>query len=114
MEVFLADTGDLTAAPVRVTKRHFVIGRGDDCDLTLPCRLVSRHHAEIRRRGDGVYVRDLDSRNGTLLNGERIVVEVPLQYGDVVAFATESYVVRMAASDGRRRAQTDSGCQAVP
>ncbi len=107
MEVFLADTGDVNAAPIRVTKRCFVVGRGDDCDLTLPSRLVSRHHAEIRQRGDDVYVRDLGSRNGTTINGAPVEVERPVQYGDVVAFATEAYVVRMAASDGRLRARRD-------
>ncbi len=56
--------------------RKIVIGRGSDCDLSLPERLeftyVSRHHCVITVAGSDVRVRDLGSRNGTFLNGMQI------------------------------------------
>lgn len=48
------------------------IGRGTDCDIILVDPLCSRVHAELVREKDGWWVRDRSSRNGTLLNGQRI------------------------------------------
>lgn len=64
-----ADTRlDLPEAPCSV-----VLGRGDDCDLTLPDEDASRAHAEIVRRGTEVRVRDLESKNGVMLNDESVL-----------------------------------------
>lgn len=64
-----------------------VVGRATECDLVLPDILLSRRHAEIERRPDGWWARDLGSLNGTRLNGTRIEGERPLQPGDVLALA---------------------------
>jgi hypothetical protein len=48
------------------------IGRGEECDIPLPFRQVSRRHAEIERRRDGYALRDLRSKNGTYVNGEEV------------------------------------------
>ena len=56
-------------APVRAMR----IGRSPDNDVVLTDLGVSRHHAELRNLGGGRYeIRDLDSHNGTYVNGERI------------------------------------------
>jgi hypothetical protein len=57
------------------------IGRAPSCDIVLDDRNVSRRHAEIRRRGPVVVLVDLDSTNGTIVNGRR-VREHPLADGD--------------------------------
>jgi len=65
-----------------VTETSILIGRATDCDLQLPNdERVSRHHAEVYGDGPTWRVRDLDSTNGTILNGESIV-EATLQSGD--------------------------------
>jgi transcriptional regulator with AAA-type ATPase domain len=46
-----------------------LIGRDPDCQIPLPDSSVSRHHAEVLCKADGVTVRDLDSRNGLRVNG---------------------------------------------
>ncbi len=51
---------------------EFLIGRSAECQLALDDPLVSRKHASIRVRKDGVTVEDLGSRNGVLVNGARI------------------------------------------
>jgi hypothetical protein len=48
------------------------IGRGIDCDLRLDHPSVSRGHAEIQGDGDRWRLRDLDSKNGTFVDGARI------------------------------------------
>ncbi|MCS7281906.1 MAG: FHA domain-containing protein [Anaerolineae bacterium] len=72
-----------------------LIGRGADCDIVLPERQISRHHAQIERTPDGRYLlRDLGSKNGTFVNGEE-VRETPreLRDGDEIQFA---FCVRMS------------------
>ena len=65
-----------------VEKRNFVIGRGKDCDYRIQNPLVSRHHCVLETRKGQLFVRDLESRNGTAVNGEMIVGPYPLKDGD--------------------------------
>jgi len=49
-----------------------VLGRSPDCDIRLHDILASREHCGIERDGDGWVLTDLNSRNGTTINGKRI------------------------------------------
>ncbi len=58
----------------RITVRHdIVIGRGSDCNLRLSAPQVSRRHCFLRVGRDSVSVTDLDSSNGTFVDGKQIV-----------------------------------------
>jgi DNA-binding winged helix-turn-helix (wHTH) protein len=61
-----------------------LVGRGPECVLTIPSGLVSREHARIAVNGERVTLRDLGSKNGTLVGGRRVEGEVPLADGDEV------------------------------
>ena len=55
------------------TKSKVVIGRADNCDVILNSGSVSREHAEINKQTDGTYsIKDLNSTNGTFVNGSKI------------------------------------------
>ena len=55
------------------TKSKVVIGRADDCDIVLNSGSVSRQHAEIQKLSDRTYsIKDLNSTNGTFVNGRKI------------------------------------------
>ena len=54
---------------------------------------VSRYHAEIERRGGDYYLIDLQSSNGTTVNGTRVSGEVLLAPGDVIVFGGSSECV---------------------
>lgn len=59
-------------------------GRGQQWDLVLQDRSVSRPHAQIVREADGFVLTDMQSANGTLVNGEEIVEPHRLSNGDVI------------------------------
>ncbi len=60
------------------------IGRSPSCEIQLEDDKVSRKHAHVFVRDGQVWVRDLGSRNGTLVNGERLLGEARLVPGDRV------------------------------
>ena len=80
------------AEGIRVT-----IGRGPSCDCLLPEDSVSRRHAELWRESGRWYVRDLGSRNGTRLNGMRVLEAVELRPGDRLALGDATYRVSARA-----------------
>ena len=69
-------------------KDRLTIGRGPDCDIILPDRVVSRRHACIERRNGDYFILDDHSKNGTFVNGEP-VTEAPRQLidGDEIQIA---------------------------
>ncbi len=64
-----------------------VIGRGTECDLVLPERQVSRQHVKIKLVDEQYYVEDLDSKNGTWVNGQVLKGERLLKDGDEIQLA---------------------------
>jgi PAS domain S-box-containing protein len=59
-----------------------VLGRDPTCDIVLALQTISRQHARLWREPDGVYLEDLQSLNGTLVNGKRIEGRRRLRDGD--------------------------------
>src|SRR5262249_26446957 len=76
---------------------EFVVGRSPDCQLSLDDPLVSRRHAILRVRKDGVTVQDLGSRNGVLVNGSKIAGERELAGGDKVSIGSQEMVLTISA-----------------
>ena len=67
-----------------LAKGRVTIGRSRESDIFLPDQWLSRHHAAIEERGEGYWVSDLKSKNGTLLNGEPVREWRRLRPGDVI------------------------------
>ncbi len=61
--------------------KPLIIGRDETCDLPLQDKGASRQHAEIFKIGDMCFIRDLESKNGTFVNDNRITEEM-LRDGD--------------------------------
>ncbi len=71
-------------------------GRLGTLEIVLDDSSVSRRHAEVRRGDDGWHVRDLDSTNGTYVNGVRIGSgDQPLKPRDIVQFGKVAVIVEM-------------------
>lgn len=84
--------------------QRLVVGRETTCDLPILDVGVSRRHAEVCATPKGIEVRDLASRNGTYINGKRIVDALAMP-GDVVTFGGVELVV--TAVEDTVRAATD-------
>ena len=61
-----------------------VIGRASDCQLALSDPGVSRRHASITARGGVLTIVDLDSKNGTYVEGERVAAAQTLEPNQVI------------------------------
>jgi adenylate cyclase len=70
------------------------VGRADENDVVLSGDHVSRKHARFHVTGNALVFEDLGSRNGTRLNGDKVVGTSPMKPGDVVAVGENSLVVR--------------------
>ena len=66
-----------------VASDNTIIGRRHDCDLCIPLTVVSKRHCQLNLNKEAVKIRDLDSRNGTFLNGKRID-ETTVKAGDYI------------------------------
>ena len=73
---------------VQVRQGVMVIGRASVADLRLQHPSISRRHAQLTRRGDKFYVKDLASQNGTFVNKARVDAEVEIGTGDTVALGS--------------------------
>lgn len=83
---FLVRTGTLKGTRLLVKTPIVNIGRADYNDLVLPDESVSTSHAKLQRR-EGVWVLvDLESTNGTFVDGERIKADTPIAPGTMVRF----------------------------
>jgi hypothetical protein len=68
------------------------VGRDENNDLVVADPEVSRHHARLERDGSGWLVVDLESTNGTWVNGERILKST-IAEGDVLAFGRVQFTI---------------------
>ena len=77
-------------------KRRAVIGRSKDADIQVSDPNVSRRHAEVRQEGAAYWVVDLDSTNGTEINGRRLK-RAKLRPGDTITVGSTELVFRREA-----------------
>jgi DNA-binding winged helix-turn-helix (wHTH) protein len=68
-------------------KDEVVVGRDEECDLTLANRQVSRQHIRVFKEADMYYVQDLESKNGTWVNGLQLKGKRELRDGDEIHVA---------------------------
>jgi adenylate cyclase len=84
--------------PIPLLKKVLMVGRRESCDIVLRFSNVSAHHAELKLVGGYWHVKDLQSRNGVKVNGQR-VVEKRLDPGDQLAIAKHVYDVQYSPAD---------------
>jgi len=87
-------------------KQDMVLGRQAECDLQLTEGHASRKHAKFSFAEDAVWLEDLNSANGTFVNGAKITGKVKLASGDRLRFDVEEFDFRVpsaapAVDDGK-------------
>jgi hypothetical protein len=92
---FLAELVLPDGRRVTVGSEALVIGRLPECEVVLPDSNVSRRHAELRRKGDGVFVTDLGSTNGTRVKGTPVREQL-LASGDEISVGSTKLVFEMS------------------
>jgi S1-C subfamily serine protease len=93
-------TGAWSGKEIRLRDGEVRIGREPNLDVVIPAedqRFVSRVHAVIAREGDSYVVRDLESTNGTFVNGARVQSAV-LSEGDEIQFGRQGPTARFATA----------------
>ncbi len=70
-----------------IIKDQIVIGRDEDCLITIEDRQVSRHHARVFLNNGVCFVEDLGSKNGTFFAGEVVAEPTRLSDGDIIQVA---------------------------
>ncbi len=73
---------------------QLTIGRSSESGLVIRDDYTSTHHARLLRWPDGWVVQDLDSTNGTFLDGNRIIVPTVIPLGATVRIGTTSFELR--------------------
>lgn len=73
------------------------VGRADENDIVLSGDLVSRRHARFHVKGASLVVEDLGSRNGSQLNGKKLVGSLPLKASDTLSVGENQLQVRQPA-----------------
>jgi pSer/pThr/pTyr-binding forkhead associated (FHA) protein len=105
-------SGELKGRKFEFSDDSVSIGRSGECDLTLDSDLVSYEHCRFTTKADGLYLTDLGSSNGTLLNGNPHTSGF-VSNGDTIMFGDGGLQARVSfmESVGRKqkRAKTPSG-----
>ena len=81
-----------TAREKLLDETHYVLGRGSDCGILLADSNVSRHHAELRFNGSAWVITDLDSANGTFVNGSPVST-LELKHMDTIQLGSVVLVI---------------------
>jgi len=96
--ILLVQEGDSPRPQWELRQDTMIIGRGDDCDIIINDRQVSRHHARLVRQNDRYSLADLDSKNGTFINGEPLSAEPQaLHDSDQIGIALSARLVFVGA-----------------
>jgi len=106
------ESGQHEGAKASLVEGTNFIGRSSKCALVLnKTEGVSRQHAQIKYRLGTYSIMDLDSRHGTLVNGEEVVGRYPLNDGDRIEICGEAIVFR--GPSGRAVTRTSAHERAI-
>ncbi len=74
----------------------YTVGRDPDCDIAIVDQSISRRHAKMYVEQDSIRVVDLESKNGTYVNGKRLAESAAVRSGDLLCFGSVLSSIRGA------------------
>jgi pSer/pThr/pTyr-binding forkhead associated (FHA) protein len=87
------------AEDIRIESFPFVIGRHPECSHHAPDPMVSRYHCSFFLQGEQVWVQDMNSRNGTYVNGRLALLPHVLHDGDELRLSGLAFRVALRPGD---------------
>ena len=96
--ILIAIRGPLTDRTFYLDEPLISMGRKSSNDIVVDDPLVSRHHCEIRSEGDEHTIEDLNSSNGTYVNGERVRVG-RLKEDSLIEIGASRFLFRLRNSE---------------
>jgi pSer/pThr/pTyr-binding forkhead associated (FHA) protein len=93
MAELIIQSGKLQGRRVILPDREVSVGRDEDCLMRIASSLVSRKHCTLRATPEGIWVRDLESQNGTYVNDVAITEPFLLKAGDVLRIGASLFQV---------------------
>jgi len=102
MWTLVSQNDSLEIPPTTVITPPFRIGRREGFDLCLPCRNASGLHAEILEKDGVLWIYDLNSTNGTFVNGRRIHARTQIEQGDTLLFGNCTFEVATCGTGSGR------------
>ena len=115
--------GPRSGEEVVISVPKFIIGRDRDCHLRCNSDVVSRHHCALIVESNYISVVDFSSKNGTFVDGERVVREQELHTGSLLAVGPLQFLVQfigvpigepVADRGTDRKTQVDSNVRSTP
>ncbi len=95
---------------IPIHSNPFVVGRRSDCELCLPVKTVSSNHAQLVAHETTLVLGDLNSTNGTFVNGKRVKGQIELHQDDFVQFADIAFRVCQQSTDGDMHTVQEDVC----
>ncbi len=80
------------AQQLPMPKDEVTVGRGEECEIVVDNRNISRQHIRIYKESDRFFVQDLDSKNGTWINSQQLKGRRELQNNDEIRLAASTYI----------------------
>lgn len=88
-------TGRGAGGSYPLDKRELVIGRAPNCDVPLIDEFSSNQHAKLVRVGDDWILQDLNSTNGTYLDGKKVITPVVVKLGVPIRIGATNFELRV-------------------
>jgi K+-sensing histidine kinase KdpD len=104
----------LTETHFELKRKTTTVGRHPNNEISLLLESISRFHAKIEQQDAGYILTDLNSSNGTFINGERIVSPRLLHENDVLTFGRADFIFSSASPEVRRKTETNKAIGFTP
>lgn len=85
---------------VQIEQFPSILGRRGDSDVALPYAFISRQHCQLNLIDGQVIVQDLESFNGTFINGRRLALPAVIDHGDEISLGPLSFRVFLHSPTG--------------
>ncbi|QDU39455.1 ABC transporter ATP-binding/permease protein [Maioricimonas rarisocia] len=104
--LLIVDSGKHKGRKLKISRDNAIVGRDEEAAIRIASQEVSRRHCVLIPTPDGLVVRDLESSNGTFVNGAPILRDTILQSGDVLTVGPMSF--RLPGKPAARPAAPES------